>query len=160
MKISVGTGIDQYISQLEHLDRSTDEQIGKAVYAGADIIADAIKENLKNLPTDEGYAKESNKLQGIKKIQKIGLINSFGIARIGNDNGYMNVKTGFDGYNLLKTGKYPQGQPNAMIARTVEAGNSFTQKHPFVSPAIRANKEAAERKMAQVIDTEIMKVMK
>ena len=159
MKITIGSDIDLYISKLKTLYQATDEHIGKAVYAGADVIADAIKENLKNLPTDEGYVKEGKKLKGIKKIQKIGLINSFGITRIRNDEGLKNVKTGFDGYNLLKTKKYPQGQPNAMIARTVEAGNSFTQKHPFVSPAIRANKEAAERKMAQVIDTEVLKIM-
>lgn len=160
MRLSVGQGIDQYISQLQNLEFSAPEAIGKAIYHGADIVADAIKANLENIPTDEGHAEEGEKLHGIKAIQKIGLINGFGIAKQSNDRGYINVKVGFHGYNALKTKKFPNGQPNVMVARTVESGNSFTQKHPFVRPAVNATKDQAERKMAEIIDEEIKKVMK
>lgn len=161
MKISVGSGIDNYINALEELSKATNSQIGKAVYAGADIVADAIRQNIKNLPVDNSpsySAKE--KLQGLKKLQKIGLLHSFGISKSRNDNGYINVKAGFDGYNLIKTKAYPGGQPNAMIARTIENGNSFTHKHPFVRPAVNATRQEAEKRMAEVIDSEISKIMK
>lgn len=159
MRLEVGKGITEYLQRLEHLYNASEETCGKAVYAGADIVSDEIKKNLEAIPTDEGFGSESNKLQGIKQIQKTGLIHAFGIARLRNDSGYWNVKAGFDGYNLLKTKKYPQGQPNPMIARTLESGNSFTKKHPFVGPAIRATKDQAERKMAEVVDQEADRIV-
>lgn len=160
MRLSVGQGIDQYISQLQNLEFTATDSIGKAIYYGADIVADAIKANLEGLPTDEGYANDGQKLGGIKAIQKTGLIKGFGIAKQSNDRGYINVKVGFHGYNALKTKKFPNGQPNSMVARTIESGNSFTQKHPFVRPAVNATKDRAERKMAEIINEEIKKVMK
>ena len=156
MRLQVGKGMDEYLQKLGNLELRAPESIGKAVYKGADIVADAVKANINNMPVEDQY---SERITGIKSIQKIGLIKSFGIAKMRDDNGYYNVKLGFDGYNALKTKKYPQGQPNAMIARTFESGNSFTKKIPFVAPAVRATREAAEQKMAQVIDTEISKVM-
>lgn len=159
MRFQVGSGIDQYLGQLQNLEFKAEETIGHAIYEGADIVADAIKTNLEALPTDDGYGTASEKLGGIKTIQKIGLIKGFGIAKMKNENGYYNVKVGFHGYNGLKTTKFPSGQPNVMIARTMESGNSFTKKHPFVAPAVRATKGTAEKKMAEVIDTETKKIM-
>ena len=159
MKFQVGSGIDQYIGQLENLAFKSEEMVGQAIYEGASIVADAIRQNLNTIPVDDGYANEGEKLNGIKTIQKTGLINGFGIAKMKNENGYYHVKAGFHGYNGLKTKRFPSGQPNVMIARTVEAGNSFTKKMPFVAPAVRATKDEAERKMAEVIDDEIEKIM-
>lgn len=160
MKLTVGSGIDNYIDQLQNLSLTAPDAIGKAIYEGAAIVSDAIKANIERIPTDEGFASPGDKLQGIKAIQKTGLKKAFGLAKSRNDNGYINVKAGFDGYNLLKSKKYPQGQPNAMIARTIESGNSYTQKHPFVGPAVQSSREAAERKMAEIIDRETNKIMK
>lgn len=159
MKFQVGSGIDQYIGELENLEFKSEEMIGHAIYEGANIVADAIKERLESLPIDDGYAGEGEKLTGIKTIQKKGLIEGFGIAKMKNENGYYHVKVGFHGYNGLKTKKFPAGQPNVMIARTIESGNSFTKKSPFVAPAVRSTKEPAEQKMAEVIDNEIEKIM-
>lgn len=164
MRLQVGSGIDNYLNKLENLDLTAPEAIGKAIYQGAKIVADAIERNIEALPVDD--SRHSEQLKGIRSIQKEGLKGrpkgkggGFGISPSRNDNGYINVKLGFDGYNKLKTKKYPQGQPNAMIARTFESGNSFTKKIPFVAPAVRATKDAAELKMAQIIDAETSKVM-
>lgn len=157
MRLQVGNGIDNYISKLQNLETTAPDVIGEAVYAGANIVADAIKENLENLPVDDTPFAE--RVTAPRTVQKKGLIKSFGVAKIRNDNGYHNVKLGFDGYNNLKTKKYPGGQPNAMIARTFEAGNSFTKKRPFVAPAVRATKDQAEKKMAQIVDKETAKIM-
>ncbi len=157
MRLTIGKGIDQYISNLQNLDNATEEILGKAIYEAADIVADAVKKNIEDIPIDEGVGSKSNKLQGIKSVQKQGLIDSFGIAPIQENDGYYNVKLGFDGRNHLITDKYPNGQKNVMVARLVEAGNSFTQKHPFVGPAVRETRERAERRMAEVVDNEMLK---
>ena len=134
------------------------EAIKEAVYAGADIVTDEIRKNLEALPVDDRPYAE--KVTGLRSIQKKGLEKSLGIAPIRNDRGYINVKAGFDGYNKLVSKKYPEGQPNAMIARTYEAGNRFTKKLPFVAPAVRATRDKAEAKMAEIIDAETAKIMK
>lgn len=156
MKFTVGKGIDKYISSLEKLNLAAESTIKHAVYVGAGIMADAIKENIHAMPLQEGY---QERYTGIKHIQRTGLINSLGISRMEDDGNTINVKIGFDGYNELKSKKYPQGQPNAMIARTFESGNSFTKKIPFIAPAIRAKREEVEKKMAEIIDNETQVIM-
>lgn len=158
MRLQVGKGMDEYLAQLGNLEYSAPYAIGRAVYDGAAIVADQVKKNIEDLPVDD--TPHSDMVTGIRTIQKKGLKYGFGISKAETLNGYRHVKLGFDGYNKLISSKYPKGQPNAMIARTFEAGNSFTKKHPFVSPAVRATKEQAELKMAQTIDKEITKIMK
>ena len=158
MKLEVGKGIYAYVEQLENLEFTAGPMIGKAIYAGAKIVADEISRNIDAIPTDDRpYVEEGVKRTGLKSIQKAALKASFGIAPEQNQNGYINVKLGFDGYNQLQSKKYPKGQPNAMIARTIESGNSFTQKHPFIAPAVRWTKASAELEMQKVIDTELYK---
>ena len=41
-KFQVGQGIDEYISQLQNLEFNSEDIIGRAIYKGADIVADAI----------------------------------------------------------------------------------------------------------------------
>lgn len=158
MKLTVGNGIDKYLRKLENLYKASDETCGKAIYQAADVVTDAIRRNLNNIPTDERYVSGSEKLIGPKAVQKEALKEVFGISKIRKEYG-LNVKVGFDGYNKVKTKKYPKGQPNPMIARSVESGTSFMRKNPFVEPAIRETKDKAERLMAQVVDQEVDKIM-
>ena len=77
-----------------------------------------------------------------------------------NDGGYYNVAVGFHGYNSQSTEKYANGQPNAMIARSVNSGTYFRQKNPFFDRAIRSSKGAAESAMARKADELINELMK
>ena len=154
-------GLTDYELMLSKLEGSTDEMIGKAVYAGAGIVADAIKENIKALPIVRGYGTEDNPLPGgVTAPQKAGLIDGLGIAPMQNDMGYLNVKIGFDGYNATKTEKYPQGQPNQLVARGVESGTSWKKKKPFIRPAVNSSRNRAEAEMARILDEEFKKVSK
>lgn len=151
-------GIDEYVAQLQKLENLSDEAIGRAVYAGAAVVADAVKDAIRALPTDERTVKDGDMLQGISRLQKAGLIDGFGIAPLRNENGYMHVKLGFDGYNGVKTKSYPQGQPNSVIARSVNSGTSFRQKIPFMDQAVRNNKDKCERTMQETFDKELQKL--
>lgn len=154
-------GLEQYERQLSVLWKNSEEVAGKAIYAGAGIVADAIKENIKALPIVRGYGTTENPLPGgVTAPQKAGLIDGMGISPMQNDAGYLNVKIGFDGYNATKTEKYPQGQPNQLVARGVESGTSWKQKKPFIRPAINASKSRAEAEMARILDQEIEKITK
>ena len=48
-KITVN-GLEEYSLMLSRLYETTDEIAGKALYAGADIVADKVKENIRALP--------------------------------------------------------------------------------------------------------------
>lgn len=157
MKLTVGKGIDKYISNLEELLLATDGQIKMAIYDGTKIIAEEVARRIKAMPVQDKYAEY---VTGIRSVQKKGLEVGFGIARMKKEGDEINTKLGFDGYNKQITKKYPKGQPNAMIARTFESGNSFTQKIPFIAPAVRAKRQEAEKKMAEVIDETTAKIMK
>ena len=154
-------GLKDYELMLSRLEGATDDMIGRAVYAGAGIVADAVKQGIQSLPIVTGYGTESNPLPGgVTSAQKAGLIDGFGISKLRDDNGYLNVKLGFDGYNRTRTEKYPQGQPNQLVARGVESGTSWKQKKPFIRPAVTRSRKAAETEMKRVIDEEIEKIVK
>ncbi len=154
-------GLKDYELMLSQLEGATDDMIGRAVYAGAGIVADAVKQGIQSLPIVTGYGTESNPLPGgVTSAQKAGLIDGFGISKLRDDNGYLNVKLGFDGYNRTRTEKYPQGQPNQLVARGVESGTSWKQKKPFIRPAVTRSRKPAEAEMKRVIDEEIEKIVK
>lgn len=160
-KYTVGKGIDEYIRSLGNLSRESGHICGKAVYEGAKVVADAVKAEINRLPINDAESyKTHNAKRGVTSAQKAGLVNGMGIAKMKNDGGYFNVAVGFHGYNSTVTEKYPQGQPNAMIARSVNSGSSYRQKNPFFDRAIRKSKKAAEAAMVQKVDEEINRIMK
>jgi len=153
-------GLDEYITELEKLPRATTECIGRAVHDGAAIVADAVRQGINNLPIDERVVKPGQMLNGVTQKQKDGLLAGFGITPMENDNGYQHVKLGFDGYNTERRKNYPNGQPNSMIARSVNSGTSFSQRIPFVDNAVRQKKSACEEKMKETFDQELGKAIK
>lgn len=146
------------ISQLEILAKH--EVVGPAIYGAAEIVADEIRRQLDRVPTDESFATSSNPAKGPKKVQKEGLVRSLGIASMQEDSkGFLNVKIGFDGYNKVKTKRWPQGQPNQMVARSVERGTLYMKSTKFVKTAVAATRSRAVQHMKESVDDSIEKIM-
>lgn len=150
----VGKGLEEYLSKLGNLEFRSQEVIGRAIYKGADIVADSVKSSIDSIPEKKGRSKK-----GVTKDQRQGLKDGLGIATMRNDNGMFNVKVGFDGYNKHVTKTYPHGQPNVLIARALERGTSFSPKSPFVDKAVNKVKKKAEEIMRETLDEEIKKIM-
>ena len=153
-------GIDEYIAQLEKIYGDTEEIIGAAIYQGAGIVMKSVVSAIENIQTDDRFGTEENKTIGPTTYQKEGLRRSIGIARLRNDGGFYNVKIGFDGYNGIKTKRWPQGQPNAMVARSVESGTSWMQKQPFMRKAESSSRVKCEQGMAKEIDKQLTQRVK
>ena len=154
-------GIDNYIAQLNKLRQSTkDGVVGKAVYAGAAVVADSVRRAIQALPVGDGRAGDGGLIETVTLPQKAGLLDGFGISRLKDDDGFINVKLGFDGYNATRTEKYPRGQPNVLIARSVNSGTTFRKKTKFVDKAVDSAKKAAEAAMDAACSREIEKIMK
>lgn len=153
-------GLEEYELKLAKLESGADEIAGKAIFAGAEVVADAVKRSINALPVRHGgYGTPDKKLQGVTAVQKQGLAEGFGISKMQNEMGFFNVKLGFDGYNRTTTKAYPNGQPNQLVARGAESGTTWLQKSPFVAPAVRQARDEAEKKMADVLDKEIAERM-
>lgn len=143
----VGKGLNSYIDYLQKINAVTDEVIGEAVYEMAKVVADSVRASIQALPTVSNEANIATYKKGYSRLsdkEKQGLLDGFGISPLQEDSGFVNVKLGFDGYNSVKTKKYPQGQPNALIARVTESGSSYREKTPFMRPAVNASKKRAE----------------
>ena len=151
----------EYMAKLEKLGRETREKVcGPAIYKAADLVTDEIRGQLQRVPSDETWGTTSKPANGPSKIQKKGLYNSLGIAKIRDDDGFLNVKVGFDGYNELTTKRWPKGQPNQMVARSVERGTSYMEGYAFVKKAMNTAKQPALAEMQKTADEEIEKIMK
>lgn len=154
--------MDEYLFKISKLEAELKGRVlGEAIYGAAGIVADEIRQSLKQVPTDETFGTETQKAKGPKKAQKKGLYESLGVASMQDDGtGYLNVKIGFDGYNDIKTKRWPNGQPNQMVARSVESGTTWMQKHDFVRRAVASSRKRAIEFMKKTVDKSIEKIMK
>lgn len=155
-------GLEEYARYLQKIGANTPGICGKAVYAMAYVVANQVRRNISELPTiteAQALADYKNReMTQLTNAQKKGLEQGFGISPMQNDQGYWNVKLGFEGYNKVKTKKYPQGQPNVMIARAEESGSSVRKKNPFVRRAVNAVRSQAIEKGKEAADAEIEKI--
>ena len=139
-KMSIFAG-EEYMIQLSKIAGETEEIAKKAIYAGANIVADRIKSNLRGVLSSAATGE---------------LLKSFGLTPIAKDkNGDYNTHVGFDGYSGRASKAYPKGTPNQLKARVLESGTSRQKKRPFVRPAIKSTKAAVIEKMNQVITGEL-----
>lgn len=128
---------DEFALALSHLATQSDEIAKKAIFAGADILADKIKSNLEGVLSKEATGD---------------LVASFGVTPIEKDKkGDWNCKVGFDGYDR-------NGVANQLKARVLESGSSQQTKTPFVRPAVNATKSQVVDKMNETINEEIKKL--
>lgn len=152
-------GLEEYERQLLKLKDLSREMIGEAIYVGAGVVADAVKASIGTIPIDNRPARKGEMINGITSAQKDGLMEGFGIAPLQDEGGYQHVKLGFAGYNSVQTRSHPNGQPNAMIARSVNSGTSFRAKYPFVDQAVARAKGQAEKAMKDKFDEALKSVM-
>ncbi len=137
---------DEYALKLSRLATESDKIAQKAIYAGAKIVADEMKANLKSVLSSD---------------QQGNLIGAMGIAPIEKDNqGDWNTKIGFDGYSGKAYKGFPKGTPNQLKARALESGTTKQRKRPFARPAVYKTKKKVQDKMAEIIDSETAKTMR
>lgn len=155
-------GLDKYTEALSQLALDLKGKvIGPAIYDAADIAADAIRAEMDTLPTSGGLGPPEGPtmLKGPNKKQKEALLSSFGISKMQNDMGFYNVHLGFTGYNDIVTKSWPKGQPNVMVARSVERGTSFMEATPFIKRAMSQARKKALEAMRTSVDQSLKEAM-
>ena len=152
-------GIDDYFKRLDELGKYSIGLCKRALYDGAAVIADAVRAEVNALPTSDRDAKKGDP-QPILEYEKDGLKDGLGIAKMKGDHGFIYTRIDFDGYNRLKSKKYPSGHPNSMVARAINSGTSKRKKNPFMNRAIRKGRAKAEAAMSARMDADINEIMK
>lgn len=135
-------GLTEYISKLEELGRDATPMIKRSLYEGAGVMADALSTSIQALPVrDPDNKPASGKMvKGVTQVEKTGLAESFGIARMRTKGSAINTLLGFDGVNA-------DGVKNQTIARRMESGTSKIQATNFISKTVNANRAAALKAM-------------
>lgn len=151
-------GFDEYMAKLNELQANTTSLIKRAVYDGAAVVANEVRASIEALPsTDRNPPK--GELLGVLDYEKEGLLEGLGLSGMKNDDGFIYTHVGFEGYNRLKSKKYPKGHPNSMIARSIESGSSVRAKHPFMRKALQNAKAKAINAMAARLDEDISNIV-
>ena len=131
-------GIDEYLKQLDKLGRDLEKVCKAAVFDGAAVVADAVRDSYYR--NEHPFSENGNEV-----------IQSLGLSKMRNDGGFISTKLGFSGYNS-------DGRPNAVIARTMESGNSHQAAKPFVRPALKHCSEMAKAAMKNKVETMIKEI--
>lgn len=161
-------GIEDYLATLDKLGANTEGILKQALYAGAGMMADEVKREIQSLPSVPNVynikAFAAGEKSRLSHEQKEGLLKALGIAPFEASDGGYQTKIGFDGktdgYNTVITKKYPQGQPNQMIARALESGSSYMDKSPFMRRAKTKGQKKAEEAMRKILEDSIEKIVK
>lgn len=124
----------------------------RSVYDGAAVVADEMRAAIEQIPAGGPHQ--------ITEYQKEGLRSALGISSIEDKNNTVTVSIGFNGYNDHPTKRWPQGQPNAMVARSLVKGTSWLPRNDFVGKARRKAVKKANEKMQETFDTETKKFLK
>lgn len=133
-------GLDEYMDKLQQMAEHTEGICKAAVYEGAAVVHKAIEAEIDTLPRKTGATAD-----GLKK--------GLGFAKMKTENGSVNTKIGFSGYNK-------NGVPNALLARVIVRGTSKQAKNDFVGRAVRRSKDQAAKAMKAKVEEIITKNMK
>lgn len=150
-------GLDNYTRQLAQLRDGAEEMCKKALYEGAAVVADTIRNEIDSIP-NRAY-QSGGIAYGLTKVERNDLKNGLGITPIRDQDGVIDVKIGFDGYGRA-TKSFPQGVPVALTARSCCKGTSWLQKYDFLGKAQRRSQTQAEAKITETFNRELEKLAK
>ena len=138
------SGLDLYAEELNKIADRLPKMIDAALYEGAKVVADQTQKEIEGLTELTPEARQ-------------GLHDGLGVAHFWRDGGATVTKIGFEGYNKKRTKRWPNGQPNAMIARSLIRGTSCMRANRFTARAAKKARERSIEAMQQRLDQDLKK---
>lgn len=155
VKSNFSEGLNEYLQTLNRLSGNAEGVAKQALYEGARMVADAVKQNMNALPTDDRWGTQKNKKAGLRPEEKQAVINGFGISGMKENAGVIDVKIGFE-----NAGYTEDGVPVQLLARAANSGTSFMRKSSFFDRAVRSSRAAAKAAMIAKGEEELRKLVK
>lgn len=144
-------GLEDFVDTIRKISGNSEAIIDKALEAGADVVADAVREEIEALPVGKDYGTKEKKRSTVFPEEKEALSSSFGISKPKTFQGSRNIKVGFGGYSK-------NGKANILIARSINSGTSFSKKFGFFTRGVNRSKSGAKEKVKEVFLEEIKKI--
>jgi HK97 gp10 family phage protein len=129
---------DDLMIQLEKLRGQTVAIVEKTLKAGAEIVEDKARANLKNSLSGETSGQ---------------LLGALGTSPVKTNDGGWDIKIGF-------AENRTDGKVNALIANVLEYGKKGQTAKPFMKPARDASRAKVSQTMNQVFTEEVQKIVK
>lgn len=134
---------DDFLMKVSRLGEKTDEIMPRVLAAGAEVVEDTVRQNLK------GAIGKKTKAESRSTGQ---LLSALGTTAARQDrNGDFNVKVGF-------AEDRTDGKSNAMLASVLEYGKSGQPPKPFLKPAKSKSKKACIQAMIDKLESEVDKL--
>lgn len=135
----------------------------RSLYDGAAVAADSLRVSVNGLSrVSDAEAIQAHRT-GTPTIlsvsQKNGLRKGLGISPMKVKGKAISVKVGFDGYNSVKTKRWPDGQPNQMVAASCEHGSTAMVEQPFIRPTFESHRASILRAMIRTATKEIDRIL-
>lgn len=132
---------DEVLNKLSRLGDRTDEISEKMLAAGAEVVENTVRQNLRGVIGKGKNSKSTGEL-----------LRALGTSAARQDkNGNLNVKIGF-------ANSRSDEKSNAMIAAVMEYGKSGQPPRPFLKPARNKSKKAMQDAMISVFEDEVRKL--
>ena len=156
------SGTDEIMRLLHGLGSETEKICSMALYRGAGMTVDALREAIDGLPTEPfhplpGASNGGEALNVLTEDDKEDLLGGLGIAPFEHTGDGVTTAASIEGYSRHASKRYPNGIPLPMIARSIESGSSARKKHPFIRRTVTAKEtqilQAMEDTVAECVDT-------
>lgn len=149
-------GLDDFAEVFKDMNSDIEHALKMGVYDGAHELFTEIQRQIQALPEDD----KKSKHRDITAKQKQGLLSGLYGSKITVEDGNVYEWISFEGYNDVRTEKYPHGQPNIMIARTFESGGTYANKRIFMTKAKNIARPKALAATKATFEKEISKLNK
>lgn len=151
------TGAEEFCDKLLALGMHGQDIQKAALYDGAGVVADALREAVMTIPDSVRGPKP---YIGLLPGDKEDLAAAITIAKFETRTDEVNTAVSFAGYTRRTEKGYPNGVPVAMLARSLESGSSNRARYPFARHAINAAKAAAYQAMDKAAHDKMEEIMK
>lgn len=151
----------RYITKLEIVNLRTGMIASNALYAGAGMLADAVRESIKTIHvTKDKILQGAQKLTGLQRWREAKQVaDALGITRHRSEKDRHDVKIGYDGYSDYATEKYSNGVPILLIAASTEVGSEVREAQPFWRKLVTQMKPKVIERMQQSIDEDLDRLL-
>jgi HK97 gp10 family phage protein len=150
---------DDLMIGLERLSKQADAVVKKTLEAGAEVVEEKVRANLKNSLSGESSGQLLGAL-GISPVKPNDKLDGWDI-KVGFNEPRKDYKGGTTYKKKLKSGKVSEYKlTNAMVANILEYGKRGQAAKPFMKPAEDAAKAKARAVMKRVFSEEANKIVK
>lgn len=157
------TGLDDFSLKISKLGNASAGLIRQSMFDGAAELKAAYAAEINALPAAEHHPlKEGQLMEGITETNRQDLLSGLYVRKFAKEGGQHYTVIGFNGYGSPETAtkRYPNGLPNALLARSINSGSSVRRKNRFASRAKNNGQEAAKAAMAETFSRLSEEMMK